>query len=466
MKVLLINPSFKRKIGKTERVSPVLPPIGLACLAGVLKKENIETRILDLNALNLTQEQTIDYIKNYNPNLIGIGAVTTTIFKSFNLAEIIKQNFPEKQIVFGGPHPTALPLESIKKNFVDFVVIGEGEITLLELTKELMKKGKKNFKKVNGLVFKKNNKIIINKLRENIKNLDSLPFPAIELLPLDKYISRDTKYKKFMSIITSRGCPGRCTFCNKKIFGYNCYMRSAENIIQEIEYLNKKYGYRDFHILDDLFTNDRKRVVDFCNFLIKKNLKIRWKCANGVRVNTVDLELLKLMKKTGCYMLNYGVESGNQKILNLMKKGQTLKQVEEAVGLTKKVGINCGCCFMFGNIGENQKTMQETIDFAKKLNPDIAMFSILIPYPGTPVRETIEKEGRIFINDWNEYDNFEGIAIFEHGELKKEIMEKMYKKAYKEFYLRPTYIIRQIFKIRNLNEMRNRLNAFLALFEM
>ena len=466
MKVLLINPSFKRKIGKTDRISPTLPPIGLAYLASVLKKEGIDVKILDLNILNLNKKQIIKFVNEYQPEVIGLSAVTITICKVFNIAQTIKKENPKIQIVFGGPHPTSLPNESIEQEFIDFVVVGEGEITFLELIKELNKKGKKNFKKIDGLVFKNKDKIIINKRREPIKDLDSLPFPAIELLPLDKYKSRDSKYRKFMTILTSRGCPGRCTFCNKLIFGDVCYMKSAENIIKEIEFLNKKYGYKEFHILDDLFTNDRKRVVDFCNLLIKKNLKIKWKCCNGIRVGTVDLELLKLMKKTGCYMLNYGAESGNQKILNKMRKGQTLKQIENAVKLTKKAGINCGCCFMFGNLGENEETMQQTIDFAKKLNPDIAMFSILIPYPGTPVRTVIEKEGKIFIENWEEYDNFEGKAIFEHGELKKEVMEKIHKKAYKEFYLRSRYIINQIFKRRTINEFKDRINAFLALLEM
>jgi len=465
MNILLINPSFKRRIQKTERVSPTLPPIGLTYIAAVLRKNNFEVKILDLN---VTKLNIIEYIEKFNPEVVGIGSVTTTICQAFDIAQEIKKHYPKIHILFGGPHPTIIPEESIKKKYVDFVVVGEGELIILDLVKELNKKGKKNFKKIDGLVFKQGNKIIQNKRRENIDNLDSLPFPAIDLLPLEKYQSKDTKHEKFMTILTSRGCPGRCTFCNKRIFGYHTKKRSAENIIEEMEQLYKKYGYKDFHILDDLFTIDRERTVKFCKLVLEKNLKISWKCCNGIRASTVDLELLKLMKKAGCYMVNYGAESGNQKILNLMRKGQTLEQVENAVKITKKAGINCGCCFMFGSIGENRKTMRQTIEFAKKLNPDIAMFSILIPYPGTPVREIIEKEGTIFENwsDWDKYDNFEGKAIFEHGELKKQDMEEMHKKAYKEFYFRPRYILSQIFKKRNLTEIKGRFNAFLALLEM
>jgi len=466
MSVLLINPNFKRIIGKTDRISPILPPIGLAYLAAVLKKELIKVKILDSNALELNEKQIIDEINNYNPEIIGIGAVTTTICKSFNLAKVIKKRFPKIKIVFGGPHPTSLPEESIKKKFIDFVVIGEGEETTVELVKELMKNGKKNFRKIKGLVYEENKKIINNGIRRNIENLDELPFPAIELLPLDKYKSADSKHKKFMALLTSRGCYGRCTYCNKKVFGDVCHMRSAENIVKEIEFLIKKYDYNEFHILDDLFTNDRKRVVKFCNLVIKKKLNISWKCGNGIRVGTVDFELLKLMKKAGCYSLSYGIESGNQDVLNKMRKGQTLKQCENAVKWTKKAKITCFGFFMLGGIGETEETMQQTIDFAKKLNPDIALFSILTPYPGTVVKNTIEKEGKLFFKDWSDYDHFEGKATFEHGELKREMMEKKLKEAYHQFYFRPRYIISQIFKPRTFNEFKNKINSFLALLEM
>jgi len=269
-----------------------------------------------------------------------------------------------------------------------------------------------------------------------------------------------------MSILTSRGCPYNCVYCNKLIFQRKFIMRSAENIIKEIIYLKNTYGYQDFHILDDLFTCNKERVVEFCNLVIKNKLDIKWKCANGIRVNTVDLPLLKLMKKSGCYMLNYGVESGNQRILNLMRKGQTLQQIRNAVKMTKKAGINCGCCFMFGNLGEDTQTMNQTLEFAKELNPDIAMFSILVPYPGTDVEKIIRKEGKMFIENWDDYDNFAGQAVFEHGKLTKKEVEEMHKRAYKRFYLRPRYILSQIFKRRTLNEVRNRFDSFLALLEI
>jgi len=464
MRILLVNPNFKRKLGKSLRASPALPPMGISYLGAVAREAGHEVKLLDMNALNMPSEGILGYLKKYPAEVIGFTVTCPAIYKVFSMIEKIKENYPNIQIVFGGPHPSSLPKESIENKNVDFVVVGEGEITFLELLREL-ESGKK-FEKVKGLVFKKGGKVFYNPEREKITNLDELPFPAFDLLPLERYTSGESKNKKFITILTSRGCPGRCNYCNKQVFGNNCSMRSAENIVREIEFLIKKFGYHEFHIVDDLFTNNRDRIIKFCNLVIQKKLGIKWKCGNGVRVGSVDLELLKLMKKSGCYSLGFGIESGNQTILNNIKKGQTLKQCRDAVRWAKIAGINTVGFFMFGNLGENARTMQETIDFAKSINVDIAQFMILTPYPKTPIREIIEREGKIFENNWENYGQLGGKAIFEHGQLTRELMEKMYKKAYKEFYWRPEYIVKRIFRKRNLNEIKNELNGFLTLLEM
>ncbi|MEI6058803.1 MAG: radical SAM protein, partial [archaeon] len=438
MRILLINPSSRRKFGGSEKVSSIIHPLGLAYLAAVVRKEGYGVKILDAEALDLTDDEILKAIESYNPSVIGLGVKTPSINMVFGLCSRIKENFPDKIIVLGGPHPTALPNESIENDAVDFVVMGEGEFSFLDLVRELEKK-KKNFSKIQSLVFKERRKVIINPRRAPIKDLDSLPYPAYDLLPLDRYKSADSRHEKFVSILTSRGCPGQCLYCNKQVFGSCVVVRSAKSLIEEVEFLIKKYGFKEFHIVDDLFTINKKRVIEFCELLIKKKIKIIWKCGNGVRVGTVDLELLQAMKSAGCYSISYGVESGNQEILNKMKKGQTLEQVEKAVSLTKRVGIECVCFFMFGNIGENEKTMRETIAFAKKLDPDFALFSIMVPYPATEVRRIIEKEGKIFETNWDNYDHVAGKAVFEHGEIKRALVERMYKQAFKEFYFRPKY---------------------------
>lgn len=465
MRILLINPNSRRKFGRSESVSSIIHPLGLAYIAAVVRKEGYEIKILDAEALDLNDDEVLKVIDHYGPSVIGFGVKTPSINKVFNLCSRIKKNFPDKTIVLGGPHPTALPNEAIEKDSVDFVVMGEGEFSFLDLVRELEKK-KKNFSNIQSLVFKEKGKVIINQRRGPIKDLDSLPYPAYDLLPLDKYKSADSRHEKFVSILTSRGCPGQCLYCNKQVFGSCVIVRSAKSLADEVEFLVKRYGFKEFHIVDDLFTINKKRVIEFCNILAERKIKIIWKCGNGVRVGTVDLELLEAMKKAGCYSISYGVESGNQEILDKMKKGQTLEQIERAVSLTKKAGIECVCFFMFGNIGENEKTMIQTIEFSKKLDPDFALFSIMVPYPATQVRKIIENEGKIFESNWDNYDHVAGKAVFEHGEIKRKLVERMYARAFREFYFRPRYILKRVLLLRTLTQLRKNIKGFLALLEM
>ncbi|MHA1312686.1 MAG: B12-binding domain-containing radical SAM protein [Candidatus Helarchaeota archaeon] len=458
MKILLINPYHRVSYLGNEKMSPILPPMGLAYIAAVLIQNKIAVKIIDLN-LNLPSKiDFIHQIKEEEPDIIGITSSTPVINNAFRLCAEIKAANPETITVLGGPHPTALPKDTVSNENVDVVVVGEGEYTFLDLIRAIEEK--KDLSQVEGIVFKKNGEIISNPLRPLIEDLDELPLPAYELLEMDKYYSPQTKTGKFANILTSRGCPARCIYCNKKIFGTKFRARSVNHLLNEIEFLINNYGIREFHILDDLFTANKKRVREFCYQVLKKKLDIKWKCPNGVRVNTVDYELLKLMNQAGCYSISFGVESGNSQILKNIRKGITLEQSENAIKWAKKAGLFTVAFLMIGNLGENRQTIQDTINFTKKIDPDAAQFSILIPYPGTPIRDIILKEGKLLTNRWEDYDNEKGIAIFEHGELNKNLMEEMVKKAYNSFYFRPSYILKRILKIRNLHDLKTYINGF------
>jgi radical SAM superfamily enzyme YgiQ (UPF0313 family) len=463
-KITLINPNFRTKLGGDDSISSILPPLGLAYIAAMLRKGGFEDiNVIDMNAENLNVQQTFERIRANCPDMIGITASTPTINQVNELVNKIKEENSTLHIILGGAHPTSLPLEVMANKNVDFVAIGESEWIMLELCNTFLTD--RPLKDIKGLVWRSlDGKVNINEPMSQIEDLDSLPFPAIDLLPLDKYKSAYSKHEKFANILTSRGCPGRCIYCNKKIFGFDVRMRSAENMVKEIEFLHQTYGYKEFHIVDDLFTQDRQRVVDFCNLIIDKKLDICWKLGNGVRVGSVDLELLKLMKKAGLYSLSFGIESGNQAVLNRMKKGQTLDMCRKAVNAANDAGLFVVGFFMFGNIGEDEQTMRDTIEFAKSLPLDVAQFSILVPFPGTEVRAIIEKEGKILELDYTKYDNIDGKMLFQHGSLTPELVERMHKQAYKEFYGRPSFILRRLLRTRSWLELKNQIKGGMAIF--
>jgi radical SAM superfamily enzyme YgiQ (UPF0313 family) len=394
---------------------------------------------IDLAALNYNKEQTSKSIEKSKSDIIGITAATNTIEEAYSIANMIPK---ETQVVVGGPHPSGSPIKTLQEcEKIDLCVIGEGEHTILEIAKQ------KPQEKIKGIAYKKNNQIIMNPPRPFIKDLDSLPFPARDLLPLEKYWSPGVKKYPFATIMTSRGCPYNCTFCvNWTVLGKKFRYRSAENVLDEIDHLVKRYKIKELNILDDNFTVLPDRVKKICNGLIDRSYNLIWKTGNGIRADAVNESLIKKMKESGCYLLAFGIESGNPEILKKINKGETLDQISNAIKWCKKYKIKTEGFFMIGNEGEDEKTIQDTINFAKKLNLDIAQFQIFIPLPGSPYYEKIKKEGKIFAKSWKDYHAF-GEPIFEHGKLTKELMSRMHKKAYHDYYMRPEILdfIKQIF---------------------
>lgn len=464
MKCLLVNPKYQEIYGKARGIAPITPPTGLGYIAAVLLEHSFEVKILDANAEQLEHEQIQKVIEGERPTVIGITSTTPTISEALDIARIAKEANRELIVVLGGPHPTALPREVVSDESVDVVVRGEGEATMLELVDKIDKDHE--FGRILGITYRDDNKVIDNPPRPPVVDLDQLPYPARHLLPMGKYSSPQIKRKSFAHILTSRGCPFRCNYCNKNIFGYKFRARSPENVVSEIEYLMSNYGIEEFHILDDVFTLNKGRVERFCEMIIERKLDIAWKCGNGIPVTTADRELFCKMKDAGCYSVSFGIESGNQDILNNIGKKITLEQSMNAVKLSKEAGIFTVGFFMLGNLGENEQTMRQTIEFAKSLNPDSAQFGILVPFPGTEIHRIIEAEGEILTNRWQDYGNLSGQAIFEHGALTKPLMEKMCRKAYREFYLRPSYIFNKLMGIRSLSEIRTYVGALPSILKM
>ncbi len=462
MKVILVNPPYINFEGMKESGGHTLP-FNLAYLAGYLRKKvNCQIKIFDIETLGLNYQEIEDYFKKEKPDIVGFTCLSPTINHVFKISKIIKKHLgPSCSIVAGGTHPTILPKETLKNSDIDFAVISEGEITLVELVKTIKEK-RTDFEKINGLYYKKGGQIFKNPAREFIANLDEIPFPARDLFDLKLYYSAPTKKltpEQASPLLTSRGCAFDCIHCvSKSIWKRRLRYRSAENIVAEIEECIDKYDIKEFNILDDNFTLNKKRAIRVCQQIIDKKLPIAWICFS--RADTLNNELLSIMYKAGCRKISLGLESGSQKILDLMRKQSTVEQGRKAVELIRKNKILAHASFMLGNIGETEKTVKETITFAKNLDLDIATFFITCPVPGSDLYYYAKSKG--FIKEDTPWEMFAPLTnappIIIQNNLSQDDLIYWQKKAFREFYLRPKYIIR---KLKQLNSW----DAIKSIFE-
>jgi len=432
-----VNPPIKLKerFNELENVGAVTPPLNLLQLAAVTKKYGHETKILDSEALNLDYIQTVKKIFEFNPKYVAMGSTTFSIHKAARLTELIKKQNKDIIILIGGIHLTSLPEETMKlfPQF-DIGLIGEGEITLIELLNNL--DSKKSLNHVKGIIYRKKDKLITTDKRELIRNLDTLPFPAWDLLegfpklyhaPFFSFVEEPST-----SLITSRGCNGDCIFCNSGIFGKNYRSNSAEYIINMIKHLVNTYGIKHILFYDDVFTLNQKNLFKLCSYLNKEKLDLDWSC--NARLDQVNPNLLEHMKKAGCWQISYGIESGCQEILDFIRKGTKIEQIRKAISWTKKSGIEVKGYFIIGYPIETEETIKKTIKFAKSLDLDDMNMSFFTPYPSLRIYSKIKKYGA-FNNDWKKMNCFN--QVFVPKGLTKDKLIYLHKKALRGFYLRP-----------------------------
>ncbi|OGD52699.1 hypothetical protein A3K80_04360, partial [Candidatus Bathyarchaeota archaeon RBG_13_38_9] len=364
MKVVFIQPKYVGHI--------LHPPLGLGYIASFLQREGGHVvEIIDAN-LGLSHAQIIDRIDRLKPDLIGITVMTSTFVETKRLAHEIKQRV-NAPIVLGGVHVTALPEFCMQDTTADFCVYGEGELTMRKLASSL--ESGISINKVNGLVHREGNKIVVNPPRALIKDLNYLPFPAWSLMAPKKYsiapVLASSDSAPVAPILTTRGCPFQCTYCASNII-WQCKLRfrSCTNVVDEIEHLVKDFGVRHIHFSDDNFTFSDKHVVDVCNEIINRNVDITWSCPNGVRVDSLNDTLLRKMRHAGCTTLGFGIESGSQKVLNNVNKRLDLSIVSKAIKRAKKYNITTFGFFVLGLPGETRETLERTIKFSKNLDLD------------------------------------------------------------------------------------------------
>ena len=458
LKTVLINPLQDTKYPE--------PPLGLASIAAVLERENYQVEILDANALRLSESEAAKEIGNVD--IIGITAITSFINSATQVAKEIKKEKPSSTVIVGGAHVTVLPEETLRNvPEIDIVVRGEGEETVVELYEAL--KSSVSLQNVRGITYRDNGMIKSTPMRPPIADMDSLPFPAYHLLPLHRYKLHPPYGRKlpFMAMITSRGCPYNCLFCSNTVFGQKFRSHSPQRIASEVQYLGEKFKIKEIAFCDDTFTLDKKRIAKLAEEFKERGLSIPWTCK--ARVDLVAEELLKEMKEAGCYMIAYGIESGNQTILNNLRKKITIEQVRKAVKTTHDVGIQSIGYFMLGSPGETPATIRQTIDFANHLPLDFAQFSVTIPFPGTDLYNLYLEQG-IKNENWDNfiYTNIRSVSVpvFETALLSKDDLQKWYAKAYKEFYLRFSYIWERLKRTRSLGDLKTNIRGLGMFWDM
>ena len=459
--------SITERYGKLAPVGATLPHLGLLMLGSVLREAGHHVRIVDASASGQDDGDVLNEIKQFEPDVIALTAVTPSIIRTVRLAKKIKKVRPSIPIVIGGAHFTAVPEQTLLDYPVfDFGVLGEGENTLKELVEALSSDS--NPLEVRGVAFRKNSKIMFSAQRPFIRDLDSLPFPAWDLLDdfPGRYHPALFKYKKLPSthIISARGCPNKCIFCDTSVFSRQIRFHSAEYVIEMIKYLVKRFGMREVVFEDDQFLIKRGRVAAICEGLLSAKLDISW-CCSG-RVNSVnDLELLKLMKRSGCWQISYGIESGNQKILNAANKGTTIAQIQKAMRLTPpppppphEAGILSKGYFILGLPHESKHSIMKTISFAKNLPLNDMSVFILTPFPGSKMYEVAEKYGAIE-RDFEKMNLLD--VVYVPKGLSKENLLDFQRRFMWEFYMRPRIIGNYMIRVlKNPANLLNMLRAF------
>jgi radical SAM superfamily enzyme YgiQ (UPF0313 family) len=456
VKILLISPAHIIKAGNIwKNINRALPPLGLAAIGAFLEQKGFTVKILDVGAQNIGEDSLREEMKNFVPDFTGITSTTVLIDAALNIASICKDAFPGTKIVFGGVHPTIAPEEVLKNDFVDYVIRREGEYAFHELAAQKPLAG------ILGLSYKANGAILHNAERPFIADLDNLPHPAYHLLPIKNYRPSTANYKRLpaISIMSSRGCPGRCTFCYTGTCGTVTRFRSPARIIEEIEFLQRDYGIREISFYDDTFTANRANVLELCALIEKKKIDITFSCMS--RIDMVDFELLKKLKRAGCHQIGYGVESASLEIMKNIKKPVSLEKVHRVFSDTRRAGLDARGMFMFGNPGETAESMAATLRLALSLKCDMAVFNITTPYPGTEMFAWAKKNGFLLTEDWSRYDLSR--SVMRLPTVSPEAVNSFYHYAYKRFYLRPGFLLRRLFKMRSLGDLKNNFDFFLGM---
>ena len=436
-KVFFTTPplSLEKRYGSFAGGGSSAPSLGILMLAAVARNDGCTGTVVDASALSLTESELLRRLADVRPEILCISSTTLAIGNANSFAGEAKRLLPALIVIVGGPHVTATPLETMTRYpAFDMAVIGEGESTLVELLRAL--RTGSSATAVPGLIVREGSTLRDTGRRPFITDLDSLPFPAWDLLEgfPECYLPAPFKVQQLpaATLVTTRGCPNTCIFCDRSVFGTSCHAFSAEYVVRQMTELHHRYGIREFSFEDDTFITFKTRLVEICERLIALRLDLSWTCLG--RVNHVTADNLRLMKKAGCWQISFGIESGSQEILTLINKKIGLDQVRQAVHLCREAGIRSKGFFILGHPGETPETLKTTIDFALALPLDDISVCHMTPFPGTELYERAAEFGE-FNSDWSAM-NLLSVVFIPRG-LTRDDLQSAQKELIRRFYFRP-----------------------------
>jgi anaerobic magnesium-protoporphyrin IX monomethyl ester cyclase len=466
MRVILINPPIDQVLeeGHANPVTSFLfynsAPLGILYIAAMLEREGHEVAVIDAAAEQLNVQKTVARVEAWKPDLIGLGSFTVTFETCKKLATGLKAALPDVQIVLGSYHVTLVPEEAMAHPAFDVGVLGEGEHTMLELVEWAA--GRQALEDVPGIVFRKpEGGFHYTEKRKKFRELDELPFPARHLLPPNIYrpVPVDEHAFPKFAMITSRGCPHACAFCQKSRSGYRSH--SPQYIADEVEHLIRDFGAKDIAFVDSLFCANKKRVQAICDEFIRRGIqnKISWTCSS--RVEVVDRELLQRMKDAGCWRTRFGVESGSDQVLDFISKGITKEKIRAAITAAHEVGLRPKAFFMVGHMPDTRETILETMEFAKSLPLHDVTVQINTILPETPQMETWLREGSKWgrlVNQTNNEKSFWEPTFVPWG-LEPDDLIQLHRQFYREFYFRPVTLARHAEQIKTWRDVAKYVQA-------
>ncbi|MFH1720968.1 MAG: radical SAM protein [Candidatus Altiarchaeota archaeon] len=427
IKILLLNPPAKDKYVKESRCQhraavfqSVYPPLTLAEMAGLLREKH-EVRLIDAMGADLSRDYVEKTTMWFDPDLVVVNTSTPTILNDLEIIEELKNKTSKTKFIIFGVHASYFAHDLVKKPFIDAVIVGEPEYTVYELANSA------DWRKVNGLVYKDTGGEVYTTPKRQMEDIDYLPVPAWDLVELSYYRMPVTG-EKYVMIATGRGCPYKCSFCvSPSYYGLNYRTKKISQVLKEIKFA-KKLGVSSFFFFVETFTLDKQYVKDLCKEIIREKLDITWVCNS--RVDTVDFEMLSIMAEAGCIAVSFGIESGDQEILDSAYKKIKVEKVEPAISMARKAGLATIGHFIFGLNGETEQTIVKTINFAKSLPLHFAEFYIATPYPGSELYESVGGQDHDSI-DWSMFE-------YSHNIINPDLnLEPLHRRAYFQFYLRP-----------------------------